>query len=385
MSIEMFKFPTLYKLDSKGKIRSLVVELEGNKYRTISGIIDGAKITTDWTYCIGKNKGKANATTDEEQAKSEANALVVKKLKEKYVTNISDVHISSESFFNPMLAYTIEAAKFDVEKWLNIHSEGLIIDPKLDGQRMVTTATNHLSRKGRNIPAANNIALSLAKFFENHPNIVLDGELYNHSYCEDFQGLMSLTRKTDITDDDWVIIDRDLEYHLYDIKDLDKPNMNAFMRKQLLDSFKSEFVNTKVHVVDWRMANRIEGYKALLDKNLADGYEGSIIRLPRSIYENKRSKNLLKVKLFEDAEFTIVDILPGVGNRTSMAGSIKVIDYITKIEFNAGIKGSWEYATSLLINKDNYIGLKATIKFFGKSNEGVPRFPILIDIDRDDL
>ena len=42
------------------------------------------------------------------------------------------------------------------------------------------------------------------------------------------------------------------------------------------------------------------------DAFLADGYEGSILRLDLGPYENKRSKQLLKKKDFIDEEFKIV-------------------------------------------------------------------------------
>jgi len=35
------------------------------------------------------------------------------------------------------------------------------------------------------------------------------------------------------------------------------------------------------------------------------GYEGIMVRDPESRYENKRSRNLLKYKAFEDEEFVI--------------------------------------------------------------------------------
>ena len=63
---------TLYKRDSKGKTRQYAVEVSGNKYRTIAGLVDGKKVTSAWTECFGKNIGKANETSDAEQAQFEA-------------------------------------------------------------------------------------------------------------------------------------------------------------------------------------------------------------------------------------------------------------------------------------------------------------------------
>ena len=44
------------------------------------------------------------------------------------------------------------------------------------------------------------------------------------------------------------------------------------------------------------------------------GYEGAMIRVPGSVYENKRAKCLLKYKEFEDAEFEICGYHEGKGD-----------------------------------------------------------------------
>jgi len=47
--------------------------------------------------------------------------------------------------------------------------------------------------------------------------------------------------------------------------------------------------------------------QAELDKLTGVGAEGVMVRNPESLYENKRSTNLLKVKKFDDAEATVYD------------------------------------------------------------------------------
>ena len=72
--------PTLYKRDTKGKLRSWIVEYEGAGIRTVAGLEDGKKVTSEWKICSAKNVGRANATTDEEQAIAEAQALWDKRI-----------------------------------------------------------------------------------------------------------------------------------------------------------------------------------------------------------------------------------------------------------------------------------------------------------------
>ena len=73
------KLDTLYKRTTTGATQSWEIEVDSNKFRTISGQLDGKKITNNWTVCDGKNIGKANATTGEEQALKEAEAKHQKK------------------------------------------------------------------------------------------------------------------------------------------------------------------------------------------------------------------------------------------------------------------------------------------------------------------
>ena len=62
------KLQTIYKKTKTGATQEWSIEVEGNKYRTQSGQVGGVISTNEWTVCFGKNVGRANATTDDEQA-----------------------------------------------------------------------------------------------------------------------------------------------------------------------------------------------------------------------------------------------------------------------------------------------------------------------------
>jgi DNA ligase-1 len=372
----MLRYPTLYKQDSKGKIRTYFIEQEGADYRMVTGLLDGKEIRTKWTTALPKNSGKANATTAEEQAKLEIEARYTKKLGEHYHEEIESAEVTQHSFFAPMLATTDKAAKFEM-----VDGEAIIVDPKLDGMRLSTDAKGFRSRKGKPVPAAQWIYSSLYLWLANHPTITLDGEIYNHAYKDDFQSLMKICRRTKLSLEDRKKAQNELEYHIYDFKDSANPNMTALERKQFLDaSGLNSFTN--IHVVEWELVDTIEGFKNAVDKNLLLGYEGSIVRIPDSIYQNKRSKDLIKIKEFDDTEFEVLDIIPGKGNRSDIAGSV-----IIKVDgqpVGCGIRGSWDFSKKLLEDVKEYIGGIATVRYFGLTDEGKPRFPVLIDINRPD-
>ena len=75
----------------------------------------------------------------------------------------------------------------------------LYVQPKLDGVRCViqydagkVTAYSRTGKEWKNI---DHVLLNLYKFFDKHPNVILDGELYNHDLKDDFEQIISMVRR----------------------------------------------------------------------------------------------------------------------------------------------------------------------------------------------
>jgi ATP-dependent DNA ligase len=117
------------------------------------------------------------------------------------------------------------------------------------------------------------------------------------------------------------------------------------------------------------------------EKYVNDGFEGQMLRLNKE-YENKRSKSLMKHKSFVDEEYTILDIVEGEGNRTGTAGYM-VFETAEGKRFKSNVKGTMEETAEMLKNKKKLIGKEATIKYFNLTPDGIPRFPYVINIDRE--
>ena len=363
----------LYKVDSKGKTRVISVEVEEDRFRVISGLEDGAKITNKWTICKPKNIGRANATTAEDQAQKEAQAKIDKKLRGDYFITKEEAH--GTKLFKPQLA--IEAKLEDIQALLNMYGY-LLIDPKLDGMRLVCDPKTYKSRTGRPVPTAQWIYEDLEDYFATFPNITLDGELYNHTYRDNFEDLMSLARKDKLTSEQESNSRTLLQYHVYDLVLKDLPGLDAEKRKDFLS--KTLVTGDRIKLVRYVKVTTVEEFKRTHKQNLLDGYEGSMIRVPTAPYKNGRSKFMLKYKDFKTAEFTIIDILPGKGNRGDIAGRIIVDVNGTKV--GCGIRGSWEYAAELLKDRIYYLNKDATIRFFEWTEDGSLRFPVCIDVAR---
>jgi len=277
-------------------------------------------------------------------------------------------------FFQPMLATVWENIPYKNKQF------PLLLDPKLDGMRMTMTATEAITRKGKPVVTVPHIISELKDFLRANPTIRLDGEIYNHEYREDFNTLMSIARKTKPTAEDLQIAMEKLEYHVYDMYDSKNPDLTAVGRKLWLAA--NLPISASVRFVKGTLVFNKEEFDEVKHRNIENGYEGTIVRVPGAPYVNKRTKYLMKVKDFITEEYEIIDILPGKGNKSDIAGRILVNHNGTVV--GCGIRGSWEYCENILLNKDKLIGLDATVRHFGSTPDGSLRFPVCIDIDRPD-
>lgn len=122
---------------------------------------------------------------------------------------------------------------------------------------------------------------------------------------------------------------------------------------------------------------------------VSEGYEGTMVRTNDSVkYEsNKRSSSLLKYKDFSDMALPIHDVIPldakpdqgqFIFYWKGAEGHPYGNDYI-----GCGMKFSHEERKEILLNKDNYIGKTAELRYFEKSESGVLRFPVCCGIRLD--
>lgn len=380
------KLAPTYKVDLNGSIRMHIVEVEGNKYRTESGLLDGARVISEWTECFGKNVGKSNGTTDEEQALKVAQRIRQIRLEQGDYENIEDAG-KGKKFFQPMLASKYDAVKSKIVDLKNdtFKTPGytVFVQKKLDGIRLIASlGTGMQSRTGKQIISAPHIFRKLKPFFEKHPDVIFDGELYTHSMDDNFNEVISMARKTKPTVDDLKLSEEKLQYWIYDLPSCpgNFSERNAELRKIFAenpDIFDDSFV--LVETLEVSRPSLVE--EKYLEKFVSEGFEGAIVRLDKP-YECKRSKNLLKVKQFQDEEFTILDIVEGRGNLSGCAGNV-VVDVAGKA-VSAGLKFCREDAREIWENREKYIGKLATVKFFNKTQDGSLRFPKCTQIARNE-
>ena len=388
------KLQTLYKIDTKGKLREWTMNIDGNKFYAVKGLVTGKKTQDKPTTCVAKNVGRANATTPESQAVFQAQAKFQKKLDTGYALTEEDAKV--KKYYEAMLADKFETRKDSLT--FPIYSQR-----KLDGIRCIVRKEDGeivgRTRNGKVIECIPHITDSLKGFFMAFPDAVLDGELYNHEYRDNFNKITSLVRKQIPVKSDKMSdkvfakkvaefaerlkeAKESIQYWIYDM-----PKLNDLVDEKI--AFNIRFNELKHHLfgavkkdclvlVETIEINSFKNLDDLYAQYLEEGYEGLMVRTYGLYEENKRSKALLKRKEFMDAEYKVLDIEEGNGNRTGTAKHLVCYCEETKQQFNSNIKGSFDYLKEILDNKDYYIGKLATIKFFQLTPDGVPRFPYAI-------
>ena len=279
----------------------------------------------------------------------------------------------------PMLAYPVS------DKPIN-YNEPVFMQPKLDGVRCVIQAKvkRHIltpdlneievkaySRTGKEWKNIDHILFNLKPWFVLNPDVILDGELYNHDLKDDFEKIISLVRKQKPTDLDALESSDLVQFHCYDIIDETKTfeERNAFIEQVVPRNHCIKHVPTN-------LVFRDDDARVYHKRNLNNGYEGSILRT-NDTYACKRSHNLRKFKDFSDAEATIIGYLDGKGKRTGTLGKFIMQDD-EGVEFGCPPGKGYTYKDLkiMLDNIGDYIGQRATFTFFEKTKAGSYRHPL---------
>lgn len=369
------KFPTLYKKTSTGADQMWEISTDGSTIVTRFGQVDGKiQVATD-TVTTGKNVGRANQTTPQQQAEAEAQSQWEKKLKKGYVQNISDARSGKvdsiiEGGYFPMLAHKYNERGDDI-------TFPAFLQPKLDGHRctadVIPDDATLWTRTRKPISSMPHIAQALVNLFVHIGGRVLpDGELYNHAYHNKFEELTHFIRSSQPEPGYEV-----LQYHIYDV------NMPGTFEERyywLTQAFlrtphrESNPFNAALHLVETIVVNNEEEMMAAFESFNQQGYEGAIVRNAHGKYVEKRSVDLQKLKTFIDEEFKIVGVTEGRGK---LVGHALFTCALPNGEtFDVKMKGALENLKTYFQNPKSVIGKDLTVKFQGYTKYGKPRFPV---------
>jgi ATP-dependent DNA ligase len=273
-----------------------------------------------------------------------------------------------------MLAYAASKKPID-------YTKPIYIQPKLDGVRCVIQyewkdANDYIvkaySRTGKEWKNIEHILKQLNPIFKKYPDVILDGELYNHDLRNDFEKIISLVRKTKPTDEDRLEASYLTQFHCYDIIDETLPfDQRIEFVSQLL-----MLIGSSIYTVDTTRCFSESGAKIFHQANLKEGYEGSIVRT-NDPYQCKRSHNLRKFKDFSDAEAYIIGYEEGQGKREGTLGKFLMQDEDgNKFGCPPGKGYNYEDMKEMLNNIHKYMGQKATFTYFGRTKANSYRHPL---------
>ena len=269
----------------------------------------------------------------------------------------------------PMLAHKYNPDKADYPAY---------IQPKLDGVRCVFTKDGAYSRTGKEFKNVDHIKKDLEVVFNKYPNIVLDGELYNHGLKDDFEKIISLVRKTKPTEDQRQQAAELIQYHVYDVANFSHATYTwrmGFIAKL----YNSSMVRTSPNLVIIETKVVLDYDEALSYHKycLKQGYEGSIYRSTDGKYKNTRSWDLMKFKDFEDSEALIVGYEAGKGKRQGTLGKFIMQDD-EGVEFGCPPGKGYDYKdlAAMIDNIHDYIGQRATFTYFQRTQAGSYRHPL---------
>jgi DNA ligase-1 len=362
--------PILYKRDTKGSVRIWKMEQEDNKYRTISGLEDGEKVTTGWTEVQGKNEGKKNGTTGEQQASKEIEAKYKKQLKTGYFENVEN--IDNKNYIKPILAENYKDYADDV----SFQNKEWGVQTKFNGICCIATKDGCFTRKGEKLIPVRHIEESLKPFFEKYPESFLHGELFNDDLREELNEIVRLCRKTvHITEEDYQKTKDNIQFYIYDgcIMEANLDQSQPYhKRKEWIDS---NVINNYSYVtmVETTIITDKNHLDSIFLEKVNRGDEGLILRKMNMPYVHKRNKNLLKYKPRDDAEFKILDIKDGNGDWTGIAKVLTVQAENGEV-FDATFKGDRKEAQECMSNKDQWINKIVTIYYFGYTGLGCPQY-----------
>ena len=232
------------------------------------------------------------------------------------------------------------------------------VSEKLDGVRAIWNGEKLHFRSGKLISAPD-------WFTENFPEQLMDGELWMGRGT--FEKLSGIVRKIQPNHNDW----RQVRYMLFELPE----HPGTFTRRvrkmvKLTETLKISWLQPIPQI----RLNSEDALLNMLDEIVTKGGEGLMLHRADSLYHSGRSDDLLKLKPWQDAEATVVEILPGKGKFNGMMGSLLVTDE-SGHRFRIGTGFS---------NKERKnppaVGTVITYKFTGTTKKGLPKFASFLRI-----
>lgn len=221
---------------------------------------------------------------------------------------------------------------------------------------------------------------SLVKFFENHPDVILDGEIFK--FGMPLNKISGICRSQATVDDG-----KELQFYWYDIVETDKSFVerleliNTYAEELQLLPFDPERENNDedlaIQVVPHIKISGYDNMKKLHDEYVSDGWEGLVIRLANSVYKpGSRGNDWIKIKQYFDSTYKVIGYELGLRGSEDMVFICEMKDGKT---FKASPMGNRATKEEYIQNFDSYYKNQlGDCKYFEISPYGIPQQPKFI-------
>ena len=267
-----------------------------------------------------------------------------------------------------------------------------VVTEKLDGIRCLAVCKEEkielYTRQGKLIEGCVEIEKDLKKLIEEWgTGFILDGELLADD-CSYEDVYKETTKRVKNKNE----IKTGIHFTVFDVLEIEEfENLECKTKyydrlMKLLTLQTQTEVDSKIRFIKpLYRGSDIEKLLSLLEIYKEKGAEGLMVNLVDSIYEFKRSKTLLKVKVMQTADLKIIGFEEGQGKHTGKLGAI-LVEYKNNI-VRVGSGFSDAEREYIWDNQQDYINNIAEVQYFEetKNKEGglSLRFPVWKHIRRD--
>ena len=235
------------------------------------------------------------------------------------------------------------------------------VSEKYDGVRGYWDGQQLLTRGGNPIQAP-------AWFTSGWPEDALDGELW--AGRGRFEFAVSTVRTETPDEAAW----REMRFMVFDLP----AHGGTFdQRITALQATVKRIAQPWVQAVEQMHMASHHALRQALEKVVKGGGEGLMLHRGDSFYQGLRSDDLLKLKLFEDAEAQVIEHLPGNGKYLGMLGSLLVKTADGRVfKLGSGLSDAMRLSPPAL-------GTWVTYRYRGTHESGLPRFATFLRIRSD--
>ena len=398
------KFPTqnfLVNRDSRGSLRIVNISCDWNDEEHAYEIIRITGIynkTQTQQPSIFVRIGKVNRTVTE-QTRLQYNHMLkeyrdkgykdLNKNPEEYSeqelsTIAGEYKTTQEGLLKPMLAKQADSV-----------ANKKIFDKEYYGSRKINGVRCELWFDGKEIHAHSRGSISydlvmdhvcshplLIQLFKANPSLIMDGEIYKYGWT--LNKISGICRSLKTAYDG-----EPLEFYFYDIVDTELSFTDRFKKmlkiKKLLNlSFDPTKVwqedDLKIQFVPQDKMSGWDNMMTMHNKFISEGWEGLVIRLASAKYgPGKRTNDMIKIKVYKDAEYKIVGLSEGLRPEDMCF----VMETEQGQQFNAKPLGDRSQKQWYREHLNELIGQMATLKYFemsGKEGSEIPQQPVLMCI-----